>query len=152
MSSDRKVRSDLKKELKQTFPDIKFVCATNILSKTHWVKWGMEIGTPATIDAVEEIASKYLSEMSIVLEPEISKERKEWSRKCVMDECSAVESRISFDWNWEFLDEKGVVIYPATTLYLNYRQNGVACFLEKEDGEPDEKRWYYEELKEEDKV
>lgn len=152
------IATALKKELKQTFPEIKFSVTTK--RSTIYVEWQLEIGSPATLQAVREISerhetvehhgsmiddSNYSTGVNISYYPKPTQEREDWSVAGVVGHNFA---NAEWDAKYErFIESDGKEHYHATQLYYTYNRHGVACALINEyGGEPSEKRWYYEKL------
>lgn len=152
------IAAALKKELNQTFKNVKF----SVTSKRNDVRveWEMTLGTFATKQAVKEICKRYetvehhgslmddtawSSGTSIYCYPSYTQEREDWAVAGVVDYNFA-------DATWEpkyerFVQADGKDHYHATKLYCSYVENGVASGLVDEFGnEPSHKRWYYEKL------
>jgi len=154
------ISRNLKKELTQTFPGIKFSVTTH--RRYVSVSWVMEIGTNATLANVKDIAKKHetvehygdsmydtawSTGYSVELSPTYTQERKDWAK-----EATEAKKYSDAKWNdtWKRFDntETGKEDYWATKQYHKYLQNGVAtAFIDEYGSEPYEKTRYYEDLK-----
>ena len=151
----------IKKELKKAFPGIKFSVTTRNDDVT--VKWELPLGTDATVAAVKAICEKHetvvhhgdlmndtawSSGSSVYENPSYTQERKDWAL-----EQTKARNFAGVTWNerhQRFEEADGRDAYHATKQYHEYLQNGVSCALINEyGGEPSDKFWYYERLKEE---
>ena len=150
----------LKKELKQTFPEIKFSVTTRKSSDDISVNWKLTIGTTATKNAVSEICKRYetiehhgdvqndtswFSGFSVHVNPTSTQERKDWA-------VQATEAHNFVGTAWDgtrqrFEEADGREAFHATKQYRKYCENGVSSTLiDKHGQEPNAKRWYYERL------
>lgn len=152
----------IKKELKQTFPEIKFSVTTR--NGDVSVKWELPLGTDATVAAVKAICNKHQtvvhhgdlmndtawsSGSSVYTNPEYTQERKDWAL-----EQTKARNFAGATWNeryQRFEEADGGDAYHATKQYREYLENGVSSALVTEyGGEPWAKHWYYETLKKEE--
>ena len=150
----------LKKELKQTFPEIKFSVTTKKSSDDISVSWELTIGTTATKNAVSEICKRYetiehhgnemndtgyYSGFSVHVNPTSTQERKDWAVKAT-EACNFARTA----WNearQRFEESDGQEAVHATKQYRKYCDNGIMSeLLDEYDREPNSKRQYYEWL------